>query len=98
MKIKELLDKPEKWTTGSYARDYNRWSVVSSSPEATCYCLAGAMRKCYPLYEERLQVSRKLIDAITAIPKMHFSCIESYNDYPDRTFDEIKQLVETLDV
>lgn len=40
---KALIDTPEKWTKGAFARGRHGFSVDVSSPIATCFCLRGAV-------------------------------------------------------
>lgn len=41
--MKALIDTPEKWTTGSYARDCDGLVVALDSKSAVCYCSLGAI-------------------------------------------------------
>lgn len=43
--ILKLLDKPEKWTQGTYARNENASTVGPLDPQAVCWCLEGAIIK-----------------------------------------------------
>ncbi len=91
MKVQELLDKPEKWTQNAYARDEIRRSVHYEDPFAVCFCLIGAVRKCYPIILER--------EAIEAEIDSELKCWGfNWNDAPERTFEDIKNLVEKLDI
>lgn len=47
MKVHELLSSPDNWTQGSFARDKNGKPVSFQSHEATCWCLIGALGRCY---------------------------------------------------
>lgn len=48
MKVYELINDPENWTTGANARDKDGMPVLAEAPTATCWCLAGAVIRCYP--------------------------------------------------
>lgn len=47
MKAYELLAKPEKWTTGVYAKDAAGRECCYNSTAAVCWCLVGAVRNVY---------------------------------------------------
>lgn len=43
--LRKLLDQPDRWTTGSYARNAKGRPMMPEDPEATCWCLMGALGK-----------------------------------------------------
>jgi len=45
IKAKSLIETPETWTQGTYAKDANGQSVTSFSTEATQFCAMGAIRR-----------------------------------------------------
>ncbi len=45
MKLSQLLSDKSKWTKGCSARNENNQPVHLYSPDATCWCLAGAVFK-----------------------------------------------------
>lgn len=61
MKLSQLLDKPEKWTKGASARDKSGEVVSPDSPNAICWCLAGAMRRCRLDKDVAINVVRDVI-------------------------------------
>lgn len=87
MKIKELLSGPEKWTQHTYARDKNGRDCSQWSQEAVCWCLYGAVDKCY---ENIIEIDNKIREKVISIV--------DWNDDPNRTFEEVKALVEELDI
>lgn len=88
MKIRELLSDESKWTKGVASRDSNGNEVPYSSLLATCWCLLGACCRCYD--DDFLAVRDKIQSEITWMP--------TWNDAPERTFKEVKELVDRLDV
>lgn len=101
MKIKELLDKQEKWTKGAMARDKNGQSVASYHKKAICWCLNGALNHCYPFKtsKERIiydQVYQKIIAWILK----HSQTAKSIPVYNDRhaTFADIQAMGNELDI
>lgn len=96
MKLKEFYTDESKWTKYTF---YNMYGAC---------CLMGALTKCYPTsghigMDMRLDVERKLQKAIidrsiaNGTGKIVDSII-SWNDASERTFEEVKALVEELDV
>lgn len=48
MLINKLLSDPRRWTIGTDARQADKTPTDANDPAAVCWCLAGAVRKCYP--------------------------------------------------
>lgn len=92
MKIKELFSGPEKWTKRAYARTQDGAVAPCDSAGAVRWCLVGALEKCYPDHADK-RTARAAIHA--AIKK---GTIPEWNDAPGRTFAEVKELVEKLDI
>lgn len=94
MKIKELLSDESKWTQGASAKDKfgNPTSVFDAT--TVCWCIGGAFTRCYSnaSTEEQTSIITKLQDI------MGVYCIPKWNDSPERTFVEVKALVEKLDI
>ncbi len=91
MKIRELLNSPEKWTQGASAKDSRGFGVPARSPYARQWCLMGALDICYPEVKDAVHVQNRiaLILGTSAI---------DWNDTPDRKFEEVKELVDKLNV
>jgi hypothetical protein len=108
MKIWELFDQETKWTKGSYGRCVGRLGTLlscgSKDEDACCWCLAGAINKCYPGGKtEHGNVYVLLADAISEktghqSDRLAHDIIVSWNDAPSRTFQEVYDLVKELDV
>lgn len=47
MKVQELLSDRSKWTQGRLARDARGIPCSPRSSEAVCWCVYGALDKCY---------------------------------------------------
>lgn len=92
MKVKELFDgNPDRWTQGSYAIDKEGNKVPYDSEKARAWCLDGAISKCYG------ELSEEYWDIYTRINNKVDGYI-SWNDNPYRKFEEVKALVEELDI
>lgn len=47
MTVRELLSDPNRWTKCAHARDADGKAVLWTSDEAVCFCLAGAIDRCF---------------------------------------------------
>ena len=89
MKVRELLSDESKWIRGILARNYAHVECTPKDPNATQWCLAGAVARCYPTEEHE-----PLIERI----EIAVGWITFWNDNPNRTFAEVKALVDRLDI
>lgn len=89
MKVKDYYSDKSKWTRGVTFRDSE--GSACGMNEATCACLSGAIDICYRNIEYDL-IWEKICRHLNII------CLTSWNDDPQRTFKEVKQLVEELDI
>jgi hypothetical protein len=112
MKIKELLTDESKWTQETLAKNENGERVSPTQSDAVCWCLVGAIYKCYSPYEQpkiyfklsdKFKVYAKLINkfninSIQIDNRRIDNRIGIWNDQSTRTFDDVKRLVEELDI
>lgn len=91
MKVQDILTDESKWTQGYYARDKDNHLVSVDSPNACKFCLIGAMLKAYPEAAEKDAVET------TTFRKLG-SGVANWNDAPERTFAEVRALIEELDI
>jgi hypothetical protein len=93
MKIRELLTDESKWCKNVTARDINGNPINGDSEDAACWCLGEAFDVCYKGQEQSVVTEAWYrIYAATGIPFCR------WNDAPERTFKEVKELVDRLDV
>ena len=99
MKVKELLTGPEKWTQNAWGRNIAGQDLFSlgkqplfvvSDPSVVCWCLIGAVMRCYP------RCHRIPLDKICK--KLKTVAVTEWNDAPERTFEDVRKLVEELDI
>lgn len=88
MKIRELYTDKSKWTQGANAR--NELGALCRFDLGTCFCLMGAATKCYGFHEST--------NILLRINKALSGSVVDWNDAPERTFEDVKELVERLDV
>lgn len=91
MLVRELLISEDKWTKGAGARSINQQIVATNSPNAVCWCIFGALDRCYPNYNNWLRV-------YVRINKELGKDMMAWNDEPERTFEDVRHLVEKLDI
>ncbi|MGH9967966.1 MAG: DUF6197 family protein [Pyrinomonadaceae bacterium] len=88
MKVYELLNKPEKWTTGTSMRDKDGIPVISERA-AYSYCLVGAIGVCYPS-ELYTHIQKKLSE------ELKHRNISQWND--ESTYEEVISVCRKLDI
>jgi hypothetical protein len=93
MKISELLSDESKWTKGTMARDEDGIPVSTTTDRACCFCLWGAMIWCYGGDTSEYTRVRQQIQA-----ELGHTYFGRWNDQSERTFDEVKALVQKLDI
>ena len=86
MKIRELLSDESKWCRGSLSLDKEGNKIDPIDSQACCWCLYGACMKCYDFYNNIIE---KILIKIGCY-------IDDWND--KSTFQEVKNLVEELDI
>lgn len=96
MKIQELLSDESKWTKGEMARNIDGDQVGYDNPTAVCWCLLGAINKCYP-YEKRETIRQKIFNFIND-SLLCEKGITGFNDSPKITFSDVKNLITELDI
>jgi hypothetical protein len=93
MKAYELISSPFKWTKGCFARDRHGAAISEYSDDATCFCLVGAIHKCYEddtdgEYNALMQLEGAL--NVDSLPR--------WNDEPERTHEEIVGVLKKFDI
>ena len=102
-KVIQILDKPQKWTRARNAKDKNGNPTNPLSPNATCYCLEGAIYKA--LWEQKLSKRkwnnsyRKIIGAICKVAGLNFDIGNQdehigFNDNPNTTYEMIINILK----
>ena len=87
MKVKEFLTK-ENWGRKTFATLKDGTSCHWLDKEAKKFCLLGATYRCHPGETAHIDA---LLDRACGNPA-------TWNDMPGRTFEEVKALVEKLDI
>lgn len=92
MKVKELLSDETKWIKGDYARDKSGKTAFPNSLDAACWCLHGAIIHCYYQSIKYSSVERLVRK------ELQLASIHKWNDDPKRTFQDVRKLVEKLNI
>ena len=93
MKVKELLSDRSKWCQGSFATDAEGNPRGIMAPDATRFCLRGALGRCYPEQTEYDAARKRLESSLSS-----HSCLMEFNDSTFTTFTDVKELLERADV
>ena len=103
--MRDLLEKPEGWTQGAYARDKNGKQVDEfSRNEATCFCIMGAAAnvarklqngssKDYDEAIMRVDMNYAIRNALEHDWGESIRSIPDFNDNPRRTQEDVVQLL-----
>lgn len=91
MKVRELLSSAEKWTQGVYARRQDGSETYPTYPDAASWCIAGAIVRCY-----EIELHHGLIDSVGR--RIESPSIGEWNDATERKFEEVKALLDELDI
>ena len=101
MKAFELLEKPESWCQGMFAKTKEGIMVHPISPNASQWCISGAIHKVYRddhvLNSAELEAFRKLLDVLD-YPNNFYASIVGWNDDSKRTHAEVLALLKEAGV
>jgi hypothetical protein len=95
MKVKDILTDESKWTQGVDARDRYGHRCDPCSGSAVSFCVTGAALRAYQ-HSARAQ-NKAIRSLLRAIPS-EYADLESWNDETDRTFDDVRRLIELAGV
>ena len=85
--VAELLEVPERWCRGAFARDANGYPCQPLTIEAESFCLHGAMLRVYRDLAAQKSAHLELIHAA--------GCgLQAYNDTPGRRHSEIVRVAQ----
>lgn len=90
--IRAVIDTPEKWTKGRAASDSSGEACDYWGPDATCFCLLGAVAKVHG--EEEVYDRIKLVLS----EKLGTDDVVGWNDERCRTHPEVLALLDGLPV
>jgi hypothetical protein len=89
--VYELLESPERWMKGAYSnREVIAQTDGVNDPDATCFCIQGAIRK---IYTVRSDNNRYVTKVKNTLPLHHYEYLHEWNDAPERTHAEVLEAV-----
>lgn len=68
-----LIEDPEHWATGAFARDARGLSCGADTPQAVCWCSYGALDRAGGPTDERFEAARVLKTVIGSEALSHFN-------------------------
>lgn len=103
MKIRDFFDTSDKWTKGAYARNIFGEEVKPEDPEAVSWNLSGAICLNYffniptELKTEKFksELANKMHSIIDIIGTPE---VWKWESEPERTFEEVKSVIEKVDI
>lgn len=98
MKLQKLFSNSKRWTKGAEARSKTGRSVDPKSRQAVCWCLSGAITKCYSNWSERIRVFAKVASFMRAGVMYAPYFIANFNDRPQTTIAQIRKIVKRANV
>lgn len=93
MKIRELYSDSSKWIKRALARNKSGTEVDYNDETAVQWCLIGALHHCYGYKGDKWLPPFSLL--IKEFPDRD---IVDFNNHPDTTFEQVKELVDRLDI
>lgn len=85
---RELLTAEGAWTQGALARDAHGFVVPYDAPNATCWCLQGALHRVTESYDEWSNAFYTLANELRVVP--------AWNDHRDRIQADVLQILDNL--
>jgi hypothetical protein len=99
MKAKDILTDQSRWTRGAFARDEHGKMCDPEDDEARSWCVFGALRRAYLDTFELENAMRAVAQNIPPLKGYGASiAIMYWNDYPSRTFEDVRKVIEQADV
>ncbi len=100
-KVAQILNSPERWTQGAFARSSIRKAPNDVfDPRAEQFSLTGAINRVY--LNGHVKVLPSLIKSqVREYLKEHYGhqfTIEEWNDQPNRSFEDIQSVIQALDL
>ncbi len=106
MTVRGILSDRSKWTTKWYARTAEGSPCQTSGKEAVCWCIHGAIERCYgDQTDEAVTALKKVREAIEDLfpdyrcvddPDSHI--VYNFNDCSITTFADVVEVLELANV
>jgi hypothetical protein len=90
---RKLIEKPENWCKGAYARNSSGEATSSGSDDATCWCISGALKRVAGC-NGYLDCVREAVLAALGDGKTETHKVPNFNDHPDTTHPMVLDLFD----
>ena len=100
-RVADVLTSPTQWTKGAFARSLQPKPPIDVfDPKAEQFSLGGAINKVYGRSQIKTLPSliKNQVREYLQEHYEHYRTIEEWNDHPDRTFEDIQQVIKALDL
>lgn len=96
MKLKDLFVDSFRWIQHDWAQSEEGAHCSFDHPNAVRFCLVGGINKCYPDINSQRSIRVKIEKYIDNLESS--APIMVWNDSSDRTFQDILDLINKLDI
>ena len=98
MTVLELLSDPKRWTQDAFARDSTGFKCDVDAPDAQCFCLLGAIYKCYGTWPSQtaFEPIREKINKSPTWQKFEYSSTAQFNDHVD--YETLVQMLKEANI
>lgn len=105
LKVSDILHSEAQWLQGTWAtkpiitsKGVDTEIALSEDKSATCFCLLGAIRHCYAHVMEGSKYGDVIKQVKDELRIGTWVSIIEWNDDKKRTFEEVKALIDKLDI
>jgi len=100
--MKKLLNDPSKWTKGDFARKPDGSGTQALDPQASCYCLMGAISVCKKKHDtKRVSTLSNAISEYVHHNRKFESIMSAstptFNDAPQTSFEDIQAVLDIME-
>lgn len=78
--IKAVIDTPAKWTKGQLAKDARGRRIATSSPDAVCFCIFGAIDRVVTDTRARMDYDNYIFDQVAKLYPEIAGGLSDFND------------------
>jgi hypothetical protein len=94
--VLDLLRDPSKWTKKVFAKTATGNITYPNVPDAVCWCVMGAIVKCYPNHNKQIEAVVKLKKLVPNPPDPNKDEVVYFNDHA--THKELITLLEKAQI
>lgn len=91
MKLQEFFSTKDTWIKGHSAATKSGWPTFINNIIASKWCILGGIIRCYPP-DKREDIIQKVINYTG------YENITQWNDNYTTKFEDVKELIKTLDI